>query len=178
MEMTNSIVWGHLESIQWDCPGSPTVETSLVEGGFPGGTGILEGDPLFVPGPFGDHYLSQVAAGQPASSPAVDAGSGLATDVGLEARSTRTDSVGDGGTLDLGYHYESIPSLSVLRGTAADALTLHRAVASLPFVDDPGTLSDPSLRLLFYRVPEAQNQLGVEKVLVQDAVGLRFLGAP
>jgi hypothetical protein len=70
----------------------------------PAGTGVLTLDPLFVKGPRGEHYLAQKAAGQPADSPCLDAGSTSAAG-GLEALTTRSDGKGDTGTLDLGYHY-------------------------------------------------------------------------
>jgi hypothetical protein len=68
----------------------------------PAGSGLVA-DPLFVVGARGSYYLSQAAAGQAATSPAVDAGSGPATD--LPGRTTRTDGVADDGVVDLGYHY-------------------------------------------------------------------------
>jgi hypothetical protein len=52
-----------------------------------------------------DYYLSHIAAGQIADSPAIDAGTGTASALGLDARTTRTDRVGDTGTVDIGYHY-------------------------------------------------------------------------
>jgi hypothetical protein len=61
--------------------------------------------PLFVSGPGGDYYLSQVAAGQAATSPCVDAGSDSAANLALDNRTTRTDREGDSGTVDMGYHY-------------------------------------------------------------------------
>lgn len=60
-------------------------------------------DPLFASGPRGDYYLSQTAAGQAVTSPAVDAGSGPATD--LPGLTTRTDGVPDEGVVDAGFHY-------------------------------------------------------------------------
>ncbi|ABC80766.1 hypothetical protein [Anaeromyxobacter dehalogenans] len=60
-------------------------------------------DPLFTAGPRGSYYLSQLAAGQAATSPAVDAGTGAASD--LAGRTTRTDGVPDAGAVDVGYHY-------------------------------------------------------------------------
>lgn len=91
----------------------PSIPTELVVNGNvfwdfdpawtpPAGSGIVA-DPLFVTGPRGDHYLSQAAAGQAATSPAVDAGSGPASD--LPGRTTRTDGVPDAGAIDAGYHY-------------------------------------------------------------------------
>ncbi|MCH8130678.1 MAG: right-handed parallel beta-helix repeat-containing protein, partial [Acidobacteria bacterium] len=65
------------------------------------GTGNISSDPLFVSG----YYLSHLAAGQGSDSPAIDAGSDTAANLGLDTRTTRTDSVTDTGTVDLGYHY-------------------------------------------------------------------------
>ena len=67
--------------------------------------GNINADPLFVAGPLGDSYLSQAAAGQSATSPCVDAGSGLAADLGMSNRTTRTDGSVDSGKVDMGYHY-------------------------------------------------------------------------
>ncbi|MGA2171540.1 MAG: right-handed parallel beta-helix repeat-containing protein [Sedimentisphaerales bacterium] len=58
-------------------------------------------DPLFV----ADFFLSQVAAGQDANSPCVDAGSDLASILGLAQYTTRTDSVVDDANVDMGYHH-------------------------------------------------------------------------
>ena len=65
------------------------------------GTGNLSSDPLFVNG----YYLSHIAAGQGSDSPAIDAGSDTAANLGLDTRTTRTDFVTDSSTVDLGYHY-------------------------------------------------------------------------
>jgi len=64
-------------------------------------------DPVFVTGPGGDFYLSQIAAGQGADSPCGDAGSDTAVNLGLGlcGRTTRTDEVPDTGVVDIGYHY-------------------------------------------------------------------------
>ncbi|ABC80767.1 immunoglobulin domain-containing protein [Anaeromyxobacter dehalogenans] len=70
----------------------------------PEGSGI-EQDPLLVAGPRGDHYLSQTAAGQPADSPAVNAGSGLAAELLPGDWTTSTTGAADTGQLDAGYHY-------------------------------------------------------------------------
>jgi hypothetical protein len=78
---------------------------------------IIIADALFV-GPAGpdgilggvgaaddDFHLSQLAAGQSASSPAVDAGDVTAIAAGMEQLSTRTDGSPDISQVDLGYHY-------------------------------------------------------------------------
>jgi hypothetical protein len=52
--------------------------------------------------------LSHIAAGNPLDSPLIDAGSGLAIDLGLTTGwTTRVDNLEDGGTVDVGYHYSS-----------------------------------------------------------------------
>ncbi|MBN2456930.1 MAG: S8 family serine peptidase [Sedimentisphaerales bacterium] len=65
-------------------------------------------DPLFVTGRLGDYYLSQTAAGQVSQSPAVDTGRGQANDPNIELHlyTTRTDTLPDSGTVDMGYHYD------------------------------------------------------------------------
>ena len=69
----------------------------------PNGTNI-SGDPLFESGPMGEHYLSQL------NSPAVDAGSDLAFNLGLDRHTTSNSDIGDindVGTVDIGYHYRN-----------------------------------------------------------------------
>ena len=73
-----------------------------------GGIGNVNGDPLFVAGPRGDYYLSQVLAGQSAQSPCVDAGSGRS----CARRTTRTDQLEDCGAMDMGYHYPADPPVA------------------------------------------------------------------
>ncbi len=75
------------------------------------GPGAISADPLFVAGGRGAFYLSQTAAGQPSTSPSVDAGDTLLPALGLDLESllrswtTRTDSIPDTGPLDMGFHY-------------------------------------------------------------------------
>ena len=73
----------------------------------------LNVDPQHVSSGDWDALLSQVAAGQTTTSPAVDAGSSLAADLCwnddrgrrcLSSLSTRSDGVDDTGTVDLGFH--------------------------------------------------------------------------
>ncbi|MGB3479494.1 MAG: right-handed parallel beta-helix repeat-containing protein [bacterium] len=70
----------------------------------PGPNDISE-DPLFATGPLGDYYLSQTAAGQPQNSPCVDYGFTTAESLELHTFTTRTDTIYDSDTVDLGYHY-------------------------------------------------------------------------
>lgn len=63
-------------------------------------------DPLFAAGPLGVFYLGHASAGEPFTSPCVDAGSGTALALGLDDRTTRTDGEPDAGTVNMGYHYD------------------------------------------------------------------------
>jgi hypothetical protein len=118
--VTDSIFWGNTATygFQLDLnpsihPATLTISHSDAEGGradafvAPGctldwGPGMIDADPLFVSGPLGDHYLAQTAAGQPETSPCVDAGdpSGTPPD-----GTTRTDERPDAGVADMGFHY-------------------------------------------------------------------------
>jgi hypothetical protein len=93
--------------------GDPLVTYCNVMGGYTG-EGNIDSDPLFVDGPLGTHYLSQIAAGQPADSPCVNTGSEPAstlcvavsgTTVCLDQLTTRSDEATDTGQADMGYHY-------------------------------------------------------------------------
>ncbi len=82
------------------------------------GPGVIHEDPLFTTGPLGSHYLSQVPAGQAVSSPCVDTGDPAGD---LIYGTTRTDSVFDGGVVDMGYHYPhpaggAMPDTMILSG--------------------------------------------------------------
>lgn len=67
--------------------------------------GNINSNPLFASGPLGNHYLSQIAAGEGSDSPCVDTGSVTAISAGLDSLSTRTDGGVDSGTVDMGFHY-------------------------------------------------------------------------
>jgi hypothetical protein len=84
--------------------GAQTVYVSD-DSSFEFGDGIIADDPLFAAGPLGEYYLSQAAAGQGVTSPCVDAGSDTAANLGLDSYTTRSDQAGDGGQVDMGYHY-------------------------------------------------------------------------
>lgn len=70
--------------------------------------GNISLDPIFVSGPHGDYYLSQLSSGQALQSPCVDAGSDLAVNIGLQNRTTRTDKEVDSGIVDMGFHYRAV----------------------------------------------------------------------
>ncbi len=98
------------------------------------GPGIIDADPVFVSGPNGDHYLSQVAAGQAVDSPSVDAG-----DPGeVIEGTTRTDEWADTGIEDQGYHYQGYGANCDLDGSGRvdgmDLAILGRAFGS--FIGD------------------------------------------
>ncbi len=82
-----------------------------------GEDGNIEADPLFT----GDWHLSCTEAGQPQQSPCIDAGSMGAAEAGLELYWTRTDSVFDGGTADMGYHHGPPAEWMGAEGPAAPA---------------------------------------------------------
>lgn len=101
----NSILWGDSASIGEevfdDVLSSITVTYCNVEGGREG-EGNIDADPLFVSGPLGGYYLSQIAAGQAEDSPCLDAGD---TSSAVGEGTTRTDHVYDVWPVDMGYHY-------------------------------------------------------------------------
>ena len=114
-----------------------------------------DADPLFVTGPAGDYYLSQVDAGQDETSPCVDTGSDTAANLGLDHLTTRTDLSVDTNMVDMGYHYptdtaESLPGdvaedgdvdgddLAVLAYAYGSSPGDSNYVESLDIDDEPG----------------------------------------
>jgi len=61
----------------------------------------IDSDPCFIHG----YYLSHIDASQQVDSPCIDAGSDLASNLGQDAYTTRTDGEKDSGVVDMGYHY-------------------------------------------------------------------------
>lgn len=72
--------------------------------GTPVGSRDVLADPVFVDAAGSDFRLSQRAAGQNVTSPAVDAGGVDVAAAGLTGTTTRTDGQSDLGAVDLGYH--------------------------------------------------------------------------
>lgn len=66
---------------------------------------VIGADPLFIKGPRGDYYLSQVEAGQAQTSPCVNYSDVDITATELTGYTTRIDHVADGALADIGYHY-------------------------------------------------------------------------
>ena len=140
--VTDSILWNNLAAngaqivVDGDStnPSDLTVSYSDVQGGelevyvatgcsLNWGTGMIDADPLFLTGPHGDHYLSQIAAGQAQDSPCLDTADPLST---MVTGATRIDRVQDGGFLDMGFHYP-IDGSGVLH-VPADFATLQEAI--------------------------------------------------
>lgn len=171
-EVVDSIVWGTDPALTGGRRGVVVITNSIVQGGWPGGTNIIDADPQFVAGPEGDFYLGDVAAGQPTTSPAVDAGSVTAVEAGMDARTTRTDSGADAGMVDLGYHPEPVLpfGLGLRRGPVADGLSPYRTIADLPFTDSERTLTGPWFRLLYYDIPNSPRDIVVLADRPNDAV--------
>ncbi len=128
-QLINSILWGNtartgsqisIGSIYdpryIEYPAALSVSYSDVQGGKeaadvePGrilnwGNGNIQVDPMFVQ-PF---FLSHIDTGNGTDSPCINAGSDIAANFGLEAYTTRSDGIVDFGTVDLGFHYKTIP---------------------------------------------------------------------
>lgn len=111
--LTNTILWGNRdnagvgESAQVGSRFPPLASHCCVQGwtGSWAGEQSFRTDPAFVPGPLGDYYLSQIAAGQAADSPCIDAGNTAVEVLALETMTTRCDEAYDVGTVDVGYHF-------------------------------------------------------------------------
>ncbi|MHC4575502.1 MAG: hypothetical protein ACYS76_15485, partial [Planctomycetota bacterium] len=63
----------------------------------------IDEDPNFV----GGYYLDQPVFGRDGYSPCVDAGSDLASNLGMDTYNTRIDGVNDVNVVDMGYHYDN-----------------------------------------------------------------------
>ncbi len=106
LTITNSIFWGddvdeiYIEPEDYF---EPNITYTDIQGGW-AGVGNIDADPMFVRGVFHDYYLSHTAAGQPANSPCIEAGSDTAENLGLNELTTRNDSEPDVGTVDMGHH--------------------------------------------------------------------------
>ncbi|MFC1453151.1 right-handed parallel beta-helix repeat-containing protein, partial [Verrucomicrobiota bacterium] len=100
--LRDTILWGNVAG------GSPTggiatASACCAQNLLPG-AGHVYDDPLF----FHSYYLSHDIRGlQDVNSPCIDAGSDLASAVGMNALTTRTDGEPDAGQVDIGYHFEA-----------------------------------------------------------------------
>jgi parallel beta-helix repeat protein len=129
----NSIVWGNSALSDPELSislagGSFTVSYSDIGGGWTG-SGNIDADPLFQPGPQGDYYLSQKPSGQLSNSPCRNAGMpGLP----LPASTTRSDGMGDTNILDMGYHYPLGPPSLVVENLIASQQSTFRTEGGHP----------------------------------------------
>lgn len=111
--LENAIVRGNTAGIDSQLSGNLSVNYSNVEGGALG-LSNFDADPLFVSGPEGNFYLSQVAAGQAQDSPCLDAGN--PNSPLLPGTTTRTDEVEDSGLVDVGFHHRISLGVPFRRG--------------------------------------------------------------
>jgi hypothetical protein len=95
-----------------------TIEYSNISHGWPG-NGNINADPLYVSGPSGDYYLSQLVAGQSEQSPCVNSGNPLST---MIIGTTRTDGFQDLGIIDMGFHYPMENPLPILLNLGTTAI--------------------------------------------------------
>ncbi len=107
----NNIIYGNTALIFPDILGAPTFTYSCCSQTLPG-TGNITSNPIFVSGPQGDFYLSQVAAGQSTTSPCVNRGDPASS---MLTGTTRTDEVQDAGVIDMGFHYSftALPPVAI-----------------------------------------------------------------
>lgn len=139
------------------------------------GTRSLSADPLFVNGPAGDYYLSQIASGQQFDSPCVDKGDTMLMTLPVNLDSlrrmwtTRTDYGPDAFAPDMGYHYP------IERSVGAREVTSFKLQASGLIVEpNPVTSGFATLRLASGTAParNGRNQgQSLAQVRVFDAVG-------
>jgi len=105
VSILNSILWNNGNQTFFKNEGGYVeIHHSAVEGGY-SGEGIVEQDPLFTTGPYGEYYLSQTASGQSQNSPCMNTGRSSPKYFGIAHRTTRTDGVFDKDTVDMGFHY-------------------------------------------------------------------------
>ncbi len=101
--------------LNWDIdPNDPNYPTNL----------DVNDDPLFVAG----YYLSHKATGQLVDSNAIDAGSDLASRLGLDTYTTRVDGVPDdpNSRVDMGYHYsQGVPPYKLTIGVVGGNGTVN-----------------------------------------------------
>lgn len=147
--LANCILWGNEDDLVGvDC--SNVSHCDIQDGDCAGSNSNFSQNPLFV----GGYYLSQMAAGQGADSPCVDAGDDTAAACGLDEYTTRTDGGYDEGTVDVGYHYQEgseyenrFPTLTGGDVSPDSGTILTLFTYSVHYKDPDG--DDPSVRLVF-----------------------------
>lgn len=150
MDIVNSILWNDLpDEISGDVT-YISVTYSNIQNGFTG-VGNIDSNPLFTPGPLGEVYLSQIAAGQEADSPCINSGSEASQsvcfttidgDVCMSELTTRTDAVTDTGIVDMGFHYGLLQATPTPSSTSTPTSTpeaTHTSSPSATHSPEPGT---------------------------------------
>ncbi len=123
--LTGCILWGNRTSsgsgelAQIESAFPPNVAFCCIDGwtGTWGGAANFGDDPLFIPGPIGCYYLSDIATGHATSSPCIDSGQSDVATARLAAFTTSSSESVDVGTVDIGYHYP-VTGLPLLAGDA------------------------------------------------------------
>lgn len=108
----NSVIRDNVAMLDAQTSGFLILVYSNVQGGT-GGT-LFDADPLYLVGPDGDYYLSQVATGQAVDSPNVDAGDPMAALLG--GTTTRIDQIPDTGIIDVGFQFPAPAGAQFVRG--------------------------------------------------------------
>ncbi len=145
--LSDCILWGNIPNQIF---GSARVIYSDIQHGWPG-LGNINADPLFVSGPEGDYYLSQIAAGQTQQSPCVDAGDPQSV---MILGTTRTDGVQDSGIVDMGFHYPLPADISLIASNREEELfktyNLELRTSSFPNPFNATTVASYELRVASY----------------------------
>ncbi len=137
----NSVFYGNVHGNINVASGVLDIAYSLVQGGWPGGSNIIDADPEFVEGYDGDYYLNH-RTGSKAISPCIDAGDGLASyacypgmngDECMRDRTTEKYRLPDSGTVDIGYHYP-VPAPRIIY-VPNDTPTIGKAIGGSSYGD-------------------------------------------
>ncbi|MGA2915959.1 MAG: S8 family serine peptidase [Sedimentisphaerales bacterium] len=171
----NSILWNNGDDIY----GSAVSSYSCIEDGDTGNHNISF-NPLFRPGPRGNYYLSQKAAGQLTDSNCIDIGSTTAVAIFGSANSftTRTDNVPDSGTVDLGFHYSAAADANCTLTVSVEPnefgsiakdpnLALYKRYAE---VNLPVTVTDPNYHVGKWIIDSVEvNDANMARVITMDS---------
>ncbi len=166
-QASDLILWGNsgedvvgfaIDAIDYSISGTPL-----------SGPGNMSVDPRFTVGQLSNYYLRQNDPNLP-DSPAVNAGSGLASDFSLNPITTSTDNTLDSGVNDLGYHaLLSIPNSAVLI-TVTRVDPARGDINGTDWVLVRGDGFDPGAQVQFGGVPATdQIYMGHRRILARPA---------